>query len=172
MQRNLGDVVADIEFLARGIALEAARDRSSDSGLVVGAEELRNMSQQPHSPAITLPDASKSALLRRQHDRLAAIAEKLCADAQEHARTLALADAGPGVAAWCDYRDADLRELVTELSARRQQFEQDLLRDRERFEFASGNGLTGFESGSAGAAAGVSGGFDKIPLDRGDIEMV
>ena len=172
MQRKFGDVVADIDFLARGIALEAARDRDRGCRLGAVAGELRDLSQQQGEDPISLPAAARLAYLRRQHGLLDAMAEKICADVSAYAQSLALADGRPEVAAWSDYRDADLRELVTELSASRQQFKQDLQRDRARIDLAVRSDRSGSESRNAATAGEKMAGFDKISLDRGDIEMV
>ncbi len=176
MQRNLGDIVADIDLLALGLALESARAGVPGGGpadeLHEIPDELRRMSQRGKQQTFKLertrgaaagwPAAVETRLaeLTRQQEMLAALAARLGAGEQA-----ALADADPKVAALDEYRDPDLRELRDSLTARRRQLEQRLAQDRERIE------ATAARCRPAARGDDPNSGFDKNALDHGDVEM-
>ncbi len=178
MQRKINDIVVDLDFIARGLDLAAGRDGVNRAGQTPAAGDspdfagsrMDNVIPARSGEATDMRDA-RFARLRRQQDLIAAMADEIASSAIEACRALQYADANANVSALCDYRDPDLRGLVTELARRRDQLHNSLVLDREKLEIAASASENGAESAPAGEAVAAADEISKKALDRGDGEM-
>ena len=114
---------------------------------------------------------ARAAWLRRQQNLIDSLADEILHNALESCRALHLADANANVSALCEYRDADLRQLLAEVTRRREQLKNRLARDRADAGSGAGESVTAVKSEPQSAASAVSGEISKNSLDHGDGEM-
>lgn len=137
MQRNINDIFVDLDFLARGLSYEAqAGAASSRRQRTEAADRQRGLLTELERIAIA-PDRdiggdpqTRAEWLRRQQDLIESLADEITCHALESCRALDFADTNANVSALCEFRDADLRHLVSEVTRRGEQLKNRLARDR------------------------------------------
>ncbi len=164
MRHNSSDLVADLDFLMHGFCAETA-DAAARERLARLGGELRAAARGPG------PLEARLELLRRQQDLIAALADQIAACALEPCAEMQLAETDARLSAICEQRDPELRQLVAELTRRRQLLVSNLDRDRKIID--SGNRERGLstEPGPASEAMVATDEIYKNSLDHGDGEM-
>ena len=179
MQENHEHIAVNLEWLAQLASLHAARGNAGAEALAGSIRELQKMSQSALANEFKLNDVDDAAVrletrltsFRRQQQMIAAIAERLDAEADQCRRALELADGHDGVSALCEHQDDATRELVAEMAQRHQRLQQQLQLDREQIDVAAERCRLRLQSGSYADDEGTFVENKQNSLDHGDGEM-